>query len=349
VGAPAVGLEAGDDVDLIYASMSPFGTAEAASAIAAKLATPWVADLRDPWALDEWRVYTSALHRRLELGRMRTALSTANAVIMNTPEAARAFLRDVPGADGVRVHSIPNGYDASDFAAPAAEPGGRAFRIVHAGHVHTEIDPWASRAVRQLLRGEVRGLDISTRSHVYLLKAVSTLIGDRPELRSRLEVHLAGALAEDDLASLPLDVVHAHGYLPHREMIDLLKTADLLFLPMHDLPQGTRARLVPGKTYEYLGSRKPILAAVPDGDARDLLAQAGNAFLVRPKDVNGMVRVISEQMERASRGEPAPLPREEVLAQYERRQLTARLAAIFDQVVGDDGSAVRAGAVAAAR
>jgi glycosyltransferase involved in cell wall biosynthesis len=348
-GARVAGLGAGERIDLVYASMSPFGTAEAASAIAAQLGAPWVADLRDPWALDEWRVYTSLLHRRLELRRMRSALSTADAVVMNTPEAARALLTSVPDIAGTRVHSIPNGYDASDFAGPPPGRDDGVFRIVHAGHVHTETDSWASRRFRQLLGGEARGLDISTRSHVYLLEAVTTLLAARPALGSRLEVHLAGTLTDADLAGLPPNVVRAHGYLPHRETIALLRSADLLFLPMHDLPPGTRARLVPGKTYEYLGARRPILAAVPEGDARDLLAQAGNAYLVSPRDVDGMARVISEQMERAARGDPAPVPREEVLARYERRRLTARLATIFDGVLAEHGLPRHAGAVAVAR
>jgi hypothetical protein len=102
---------------------------------------------------------------------------------------------------------------------------------------------------------------------------------------------------------------------------------------MHDLPSGVRARIVPGKTYEYLAAERPILAAVPDGDARDLLAEAGNAFLCRPPDVGGMARIIAERVEGAARG-AVPRPRPEVLARYERRRLTGELAEVFDTVLG---------------
>ena len=53
-----------------------------------------------------------------------------------------------------------------------------------------------------------------------------------------------------------------------------MRSADLLFLPMHDLPPGARAGLIPYKTYEYLAAGRPILAAVPDGDVRDMLARS---------------------------------------------------------------------------
>ena len=128
------------------------------------------------------------------------------------------------------------------------------------------------------------------------------------------------------------ELVTAHDYLPHDETVALLRSADLLFLPMHDLPPGRRARIVPGKTYEYLAARRPILAAVPDGDIRDLLFEAGNAFVFRPKDVDGMARAILEQADRALTGGPAPEASEEVLRRYERRELTARLAEVFDRV-----------------
>jgi glycosyltransferase involved in cell wall biosynthesis len=147
-------------------------------------------------------------------------------------------------------------------------------------------------------------------------------------------VHLAGVIGEGDRAVLPEDVVHAHGYLPHAQTLALLRSADLLVLPMHDLPAGARSRIVPGKTYEYLGAGRPILGALPDGDARDLLVEAGNAVLCRPGDVEAMARLILEQVARAARGEPVPAPRADVLARYERRALTTRLAAVFDEVAG---------------
>ncbi|HWB57722.1 MAG TPA: glycosyltransferase [Gaiellaceae bacterium] len=346
-GATAAGRAAGEDADVVYASMSPFGTADAAAAIAAELGKPWVADLRDPWALDEWRVYPTALHRRLELRRMGRLLSSADAIVMNTREAARALVARFPELARKPVATIPNGFDASDFAGAAPGRSDGAYRIVHAGAVHTDVDPTWTRALRRLLGGEARGLDISTRSHLVLLQAVAAALAARPDLGTKLEVHLAGVIGDADRAPLPAGVVHAHGYLPHAQTIALLRSADLLFLPMHDLPDGVRSRIVPGKTYEYLGAGRPILGALPDGDARDLLVEAGNAVLCRPADVDAMARLVLEQVERAARGEPLPPPRADVLARYERRALTARLAAVFDHVTRAGADSLPIGAAVA--
>ena len=116
----------------------------------------------------------------------------------------------------------------------------------------------------------------------------------------------------------------------HAETIELMRSADLLFLPMHDVPPGRRISIVPCKTYEYLGSGRPILAAVPDGDARDFLSAAGNATLVRPKDVAGMKSAVLAAMARANETGPAPSPA--LRARLERRRLTDELVAVLESV-----------------
>lgn len=314
----------GADVDLIFATMSPFESGAAAARLAAEAGKPWVADLRDPWALDEWRTYPSALHRRLELAKMERTLASAAAIVMNTPEAAAALREALPQLAGVPIVSIPNGFDTGDFAGPAPSGNG-TFRIVHAGWSHVEGGRKHRRtaAVYAAMGGSVRGLDILPRSHLYLLEALERL--DLPGV----ELHLVGQ-ASNDTGS---PIVRARGYLPHSEAVDLIRGADLLFLPMHDLPKGTRSRIVPGKTYEYLASGRPILAAVPDGDARDLLEAGGTAFLTRPRDVASMMAVVGDLVERKRRSEPVPALREAVVAPYERRRLTRRLAELFDDVV----------------
>jgi glycosyltransferase involved in cell wall biosynthesis len=323
-------------VDAVYASMSPFETGAAAATLARELGKPWVADLRDPWALDEWQVYPSRLHRRLELRRMRRMLGAADAVIMNTPEAAASVLGSFPELSSKRVWTIPNGYDAADFTGPPPQRDDDRFRIVHAGYVHTRTGSGNPRTMlaRQLLGGAVRGLDIGTRSHVYLLAAVERVLERRPELRGRIEVHLAGVLSERDRAVPGFDLVEAHGYLPHPETVALLRSADLLFLPMHDLPVGVRARIVPGKTYEYLAAGPPILAAVPDGDARDLLHAAGHAELARPDDVEAMARGISNAVDQWLAGDAPPSARADVVERYERRAQSRRLSNVLDTLVG---------------
>lgn len=327
--AHAAGIVAREvgQVDLVYATMSPFETARTAGTEARRRGVPWVADLRDPWALDEWTVYPTDLHRRRDALRMGSDLRDAAAVVANTPEAEKAIAGRFPEL-ATRLVVVPNGWDAADFPDPDSQAtthaAGDALRIVYVGYSHTETgdDAGAGGFVRRLARGSTPGLDVGARSHTYLLRAIDLLEQRDPALAGRFEVHLAGAspAGEDE------GRVHHHGYLEHAASIALLRSADLLFLPMHDLPVGVRARTVPGKTYEYLASGRPILAALPDGDARDLLDGLPGVRICRPRDVSCIADGIAAAMNQPAAA--AVVPR--VAARFERRVLAERIAATFD-------------------
>ena len=187
--------------------------------------------------------------------------------------------------------------------------------------------------LRAALGGAVRGLDTGTRSHVYLVRAVEELVSRRPDLRQVVEIHLVGRVSDEPTASQSSVAVRTHGYLSHDQALAALRGADLLFLPMHDLGGSRRAMIVPGKTYEYLAAGPPILAAVPPGDARDLLQAAGNADLCAPTDVPGMSRAIERRVDEWRAGVPAPQADPRVVQRFERRRLTRDLADVFDLVL----------------
>jgi glycosyltransferase involved in cell wall biosynthesis len=346
----AVGIEAAREtnVDLVYAWMQPYSSAEAAARIAAAIDRPWVADLGDPWALDEMMIYPTTFHRRLEQRLMRRALASADGIVMSTPEAKSRLLDAFPEFADEVVAVIPNGFETSDFSAPVPPRTDDAFRIVHTGYLHTDLGQRQRRsaAVSRVLGGAVPGVDILTRSHVFLLEAVERVRRGHPEICEHLEVHFAGVLSEQDLAvARRSPAARTLGFMPHAESLQLMQSADLLFLPMHDLPDGVRATVVPGKTYEYLASGRPILAAVPDGDARDLLAAAGNALLCRPSDVDGIAAAIVKAYKRSRSGEETPRPPSELLERYAYHHLARDLGGVFDQVLGSSIPAAFAAAI----
>jgi glycosyltransferase involved in cell wall biosynthesis len=341
-GLVATGLAAGRDVDLVYCWMQPYESAAAATALARKLRVPLVTDLGDPWALDEMMVFPTGVHRRIALRSMRRHLRAASAVVMSTPEAARQVRRQFPELADRPVVAIPNGFERSDFTQPMRARRDGKFRIVHTGYLYAELGERHRRTLRlrRIVGGEPQPVDILTRSHVFLLEAVERLLEANPRLREVVEVHLAGVASEADRrVAERSSAVRLHGFLSHERTLELMRDADLLFLPMHDLHEGGRARVVPGKTYEYLAAGRPILAAVPDGDARDLLAESGAAALCRPADVDAVEAALRESLRRFERGEPVPAPRPEVIERFEYRRLASALADVFDRVAAAEGGA----------
>jgi glycosyltransferase involved in cell wall biosynthesis len=328
--------ELNGEIDVILGELVPYETAIGVQKLAKALSVPWVADLQDPWALDEMWLYPSVIQRLADQRRMRSTLRTAAAVVMNTPEASVRLQQSFPEFRDRRVVSITNGFDAEDFEQRPPPRTDGIFRIVHSGHLHTDtgIRHRKTRHLRRVLGGmPISSVDLLTRSHVFLLQAVESVLRTDPVLRGRVEVHLVGATSQADrAAAAQYPFVVFHGYRSHGETISLLQTADLLFFPMQDLAPGVRSGIVPGKAYEYMASGVPILAAVPDGDVRAMLASVGTATICRPADVEGMTTALRGHIDAWRTGAPPAQADPVALAQFERRHLTAELAAVLRDV-----------------
>ena len=182
----ALGIEAARqaDVELVYAWMQPYPSAEAAAEIAAAVGKPCAADLGDPWALDEMMIYPTGLHRRLERRLMRRVLGTATAIVLSTAEAERRVKAAFPELAEKIVVAIPNGFDRSEFAGEVAARTDDAFRIVHTGYLHTELGHRQRRTawLRRFVGGAVPGVDILSRSPIFLIEAVERVRRERPDI-----------------------------------------------------------------------------------------------------------------------------------------------------------------------
>jgi glycosyltransferase involved in cell wall biosynthesis len=289
------------------------------------------------------RVHPTVAHREFDLHRMRTGLASAAAIVMNSYEAADRVHRRMPGLCDRPVLAIPTGFDPVDFepgdVAAAPDLDDAAFKIVHTGSMHTQLGlaHRRTRTLRRVLGGTSVDVDILTRSHVYLVQAIEQVLDRRPDLRGRLQLHLAGTFTGADLAVIEgRAFVTTHGHLSHDSTLALMRAADLLFLPLYDLPAGQRAGLIPYKTYEYLAARRPVLGAVPEGDARDFLAGFDRASVCRPTDVAGMAAAIEERVALAAAAPPRESDNDvAALKRLERSGFMTQLAGVLDGVLAD--------------
>ncbi|QJE97071.1 glycosyltransferase family 4 protein [Luteolibacter luteus] len=338
-------IEAGTELvekeqpELIFVTLSPFEGADAAAEISRRTGIPWVADLRDPWALDEFQLHRSRWHRGLEKMQMEASLSTAAMIIMNTPESARRLAEAFPRLKKNNIVSLTNGYDASDFSGEV-EPinGADKFAIVHSGYFHAEsgLTERDRQFQYKLLGRTIPGVERLPRSHFYLLRALEEWLKEDPSIVNEVRVHCVGVLSQSDTALIERSsaklLFDCSGYLSHAECLRYVRGADLLFLPMHKMPSGMKAGIVPGKAYEYMAAGRPILATVPDSDARDFVLNAGTGVVCDPGDVPGMLAALKEQHLKWKNGRAKPRSNEDFVRQFERKNLTLKLAGLLDQV-----------------
>jgi glycosyltransferase involved in cell wall biosynthesis len=164
------------------------------------------------------------------------------------------------------------------------------------------------------------------------LRGLKAFLGSRPEAAGRVEADFVGLVPEASerlIASLGLEnVANLHGYLPHRDAVQWLGRADVLWLTVGRRP-GAEG-ISTGKLFEYMGAAKPILALVPEGEVRTTLAPYGAAFLADPDDEEEVAGRLEEVWTLWREGRlPAPDPA--YIARFDRRTLARRLAGILDE------------------
>jgi glycosyltransferase involved in cell wall biosynthesis len=121
------------------------------------------------------------------------------------------------------------------------------------------------------------------------------------------------------------DAVVVKEYLPHRDCVEVLRSADVLWAVSGD-DLGT-----PGKLYEYIGARKPILALLPDGFLRQTVEEAGGT-VVPPTDVPAIKAALADFFDRFEK-HALPTPDEEVVRKYDRKVLTGNLVKLFESLI----------------
>ena len=116
--------------------------------------------------------------------------------------------------------------------------------------------------------------------------------------------------------------------LPREKALAFALGSDFLFVVMPPY-----AKWIPTKIYDYLRLARPILALVPgDGDTARIIreAKAGYVLSHEPEQMKEQLRDIFEQW-RQGRFKNFH-PDWEYVAQFERRKLVQKIAAIFDEV-----------------
>ena len=115
--------------------------------------------------------------------------------------------------------------------------------------------------------------------------------------------------------------------------------ADLLFLTLPKRMDGSRGGRISAKTYEYLATDRPILAAVPRGENWDYLSEKPGVWLVEPDDRDGMRKVIAELAGAKFSGAPGRFDRGHLHAELSYGRRARRFEAVVRgaiQAHGDD-------------
>lgn len=335
--------------DIVLVTLSPFEHAEIGFALRREFGLPVVLDLRDPWALDGWHTYRHHFAWRRALSTMRSALRDADGVVMNVPDARAAAEALEPRRGKVPYGVVTNGWEEDDFRSAPDVPRGDRFRVRFAGTFVCRFMRERSmlRRLRAVLRGRGERIDERGRSPLFLLMALAEARRSGTQgFASDLVLELAGP-REPEIEQIIRetgcgDAVSQLGYLQHDASTRFIAGADALLLPMHGLPANARARMVPGKLYEYFGTGRPILGLCPEGDARDWILRDPRSRVANPVDAREIAARLSEMHAMWRAGEYTSSVRAAWTSEFTRRSQAARMLEYLESVT----RAVRPSAIA---
>ena len=174
-----------------------------------------------------------------------------------------------------KIDTITNGFDPEDFKNLTAKKDKEKFVIAYTGSLY--------------------GL----RTGEKFFTALKKLIKENPELQTKMQVLFAGLSSKQAVFLIEKfglkNVIKLLGYRSHQESLTLMAKADVLLLIMssdevRDAKIGTLT--IPGKLFEYLGAKRPILAIAPPGPAADIISSTKTGVIVPPRDTGVIAQAI---------------------------------------------------------
>ena len=251
--------------DVIFASAPPYSSLWAAAVLAKRLSLPLVVDFRDDWLGNPRHIYPTHWHKRLNAAMEYRVLGTAATVVAINRVIGDSLASRSPNPAG--VHVLPHGHDVN-------------------------VRP------KQVMRNKMQllyaGVFYDAQTPDHFLCALAAAVQEHPDMAEHIEARFLGLLPSSSqqlIRRLGLSgMVRYGGYVPHSEALEAQLEADVLWMTIGQRP-GAEG-ISTSKLSEYMGCRKPILALVPQGVARETLEEYKASYIVYPDDCSAIATAI---------------------------------------------------------
>ncbi len=262
-------------VHCLVASMPPF-TAGLIGILARRLLKiPAILDFRDAWTDNPYLPPISKVHGFFNQKLERYCLRHGDGFIFVNPALQKYYQEKYPQLANRQVHMIRNGYDKADFPRGiSAKKSGEPFELGIMGTIYSQGNRPLS-----------------------LITAISELLKTHSGLKERFRLTFLGKWAPEFaewVAQQGIEgIVKFLPYLPHRDALKRAAEFDALALSIESELPGSVA-VTPGRIYEYLGLRKPILAMChPESDLAFLVKTANAGEVVAYQDTASIKKVLN--------------------------------------------------------
>jgi glycosyltransferase involved in cell wall biosynthesis len=296
-------------IDVIYTVSAPYVSLLCGLALKRLTGKPLVVDLRDEWTTNPFiqgRRYAKdiAYNKILET----RILSKADEVISVTNQITSTLFKLSGRKSSESFHTIPNGYDPSDFTHIGRMPRNVHFTISYMGSIY----------------GLRKGIfDMFSQ---YLQAAIKKGILPSRDIRLRMIGYL-------DHVTFPPDwelnqITERTGYLDHKSALSAAASSDLLLL----LVDPRETTTVTSKVYELINLGKPILALVPPkGPAAQVIHETGTGKIIDSSHPELAIPYIISLLEAWKKNSLKLNANLNAIQAYDRRRLTGKLADVLER------------------
>jgi len=129
------------------------------------------------------------------------------------------------------------------------------------------------------------------------------------------------------------DVVRFKGYVSHEQSIQHLLQADALLLILG--PGRESETIYPGKLFEYLAAKRPILALIGEGPTSKLIRKANAGEIIDPVNTDEIKQKLLKFYYQYYHKIIAFSPNVKLIKQFSRLHLTKQLIDIMNEVMNE--------------
>lgn len=264
----------------------------------------WIADIRDPWTDIYYydKLYHTAWAKRADQQYERSVIQKADRVIVVSNAIKNQFLAKSVDLKKNKFSVIPNGFDEADFKQKQLAETDQ-FIITYTGTIAPNYD--------------IEGF-------LDALKKLS-------EKENSIRLRFVGAVSENfkkmiNESSLR-DITEYIDHVKHDDSINYLLNTTVLFLA---IPHSKNNEgVLTGKLFEYLASRKPIVAIGPvDGDAAKTINECNAGRMFDYSDQKGILDYLKTQINQWKKGK-IPVVSNQKVESYSRKNLTKELVKVL--------------------
>jgi hypothetical protein len=309
-------------IDLAYISGGPFSSMLLGPLIKDKYNIDYVLDFRDEWTNNPTRLdlpYPMKSIRK-ESEQEKEVLHKSAAIVYTIPKYMKEnFELKYPFLVNKLSAMVTNGYDDDDFDYSCLEHkiSNNHCNLVYTGSFYDRRQPtllW--KAICELDMGKIGiGKDISIK-----------IIGKNKK---------SFVLGEYTNNQLINRMVEFYPNLERKRAIAELSIAQALLLYIAPGPN-CKAEMT-GKIFDYIRVGRPILAIIPpDGAAADIIRKSKTGFIYDSNNLEDIKKGIMHIYTLWQTDKLTIEPDTEYIAQFNRINLTKKLASLFDQVLNNN-------------